>query len=101
MNLTKWMILGVFLVMLPACSMDQPKVPPTGNSSTSEPGNTLAVGTAPVEGNTERGAALFKTAHDPLPACSTCHSIGQDKVVGPGLGGISTRAGTRVNGQSA
>lgn len=46
-----------------------------------------------------RGKALFSS---PPSICSTCHSVEPDVViVGPSLAGIASRAGTRVDGQSA
>lgn len=42
------------------------------------------------------GEALF-TAQ----GCSSCHSTGTDTIVGPGLSGLSERAGSRVAGKSA
>lgn len=33
--------------------------------------------------------------------CSACHSTGSDKIVGPGLAGVSQRAESRVTGQTA
>jgi len=46
-----------------------------------------------------RGAALFQS---PPAICGTCHALVPDVVVvGPSLAGIASRAGTRVDGQSA
>ena len=33
--------------------------------------------------------------------CTVCHSTGTDTKVGPGLGGLSERAGSRVDGMTA
>ncbi|MEP7285373.1 MAG: c-type cytochrome [Chloroflexota bacterium] len=91
----------IFTIIVTACSSKQQSAP-TDSLSTPAPANdTSTVGGKSLEGNVDRGAALFKTGHDPLPACSTCHSTGHDKIVGPGLGGLSVVAGQRVPGQSA
>jgi mono/diheme cytochrome c family protein len=48
-----------------------------------------------------RGAALFKEGVGGQPACLTCHSLTDQRIVGPGLGGIAARAGQRVRGKTA
>ena len=48
---------------------------------------------APGEaGNVSVGQVLFISE-----GCSGCHSIGDDKIVGPGLKGIAARAGSRTS----
>ncbi len=102
MSLSKCIAIAVCVVILTVCGANPQRIPPTSISNTQAPGNnTVSVESASLEGNAEQGANLFKTAQGPVPACSTCHSTGQDKIVGPGLGGISSRAETRVSGQSA
>ena len=48
------------------------------------------------EPDAARGEALFGAN-----GCSGCHSLGDDKLVGPGLSGVAERAATRVEGLSA
>ena len=48
------------------------------------------------EPDAARGEALFAAN-----GCSGCHSLGDDKLVGPGLSGVAERAATRVEGLSA
>jgi len=55
----------------------------------STPSGEVANNSASVDGE-----SLFTTN------CSSCHSTGDDTIVGPGLAGIADRAGTRVAGQS-
>ena len=57
-------------------------------------------------GDVARGDALFHHGRDGAPACSNCHSTttsgkGGPLAIGPGLLGISERAATRVEGESA
>jgi mono/diheme cytochrome c family protein len=35
---------------------------------------------------------LFKEGHGGLPACSTCHTLDDSRLIGPGLRGIGSRA---------
>ena len=56
----------------------------------STPSGEVANNSASVDGE-----SLFTTN------CSSCHSTGDETIVGPGLAGIADRAGTRVAGQSA
>lgn len=48
-----------------------------------------------------RGAVLFKQSIGDQPACSTCHSLNDLRIVGPGLGGVGSRAGQRIRGKTA
>ncbi len=52
------------------------------------------------EGDPERGQLLFERSIQ-APACISCHRTDSVNAVGPGLGGFSERAGTRVAGLSA
>jgi cytochrome c2 len=60
---------------------------------------SLKPGTAPVGTVIETGGAdgadIFATN------CTSCHSTGDDTIVGPGLAGIGERAALRVAGMSA
>jgi cytochrome c oxidase subunit 2 len=53
-------------------------------------------GGAPAGEPVERGKQLFISA-----GCSGCHSTTPDNIVGPGLGGVDARAGTRKPGMSS
>ena len=46
-------------------------------------------------GNSASGEKAFNEN-----GCSACHSTGSDKIVGPGLAGVSQRAESRVAGQT-
>ena len=60
---------------------------------------SLKPGTAPagavIETGGADGADIFATN------CTSCHSTGDDTIVGPGLAGIGERAALRVSGMSA
>ena len=60
-----------------------------------KPGSAPAGETASSGGGDADGESLFVTN------CASCHSTGDDTVVGPGLAGIADRAGSRVAGQDA
>jgi cytochrome c2 len=53
------------------------------------------------QGDAARGEALFSESIKGAPACSSCHHISIETLVGPGLVGIGERAASRVDGQSA
>ncbi|MBZ0276612.1 MAG: DUF3179 domain-containing protein [Anaerolineae bacterium] len=61
------------------------------------------VETAAIQGDAANGQALFNTFQaDAGFACSTCHFPDkEDRLIGPGLLNVSTRAETRVAGLSA
>jgi cytochrome c len=102
MSLSKWIVFGLFTAILAACNTIPPGILQPGISRTEGPArNISSTRSASLEGSADRGGTLFRTAQGAVPACSTCHSTGQEKIVGPGLGGISTEAGKRVRGQSA
>jgi mono/diheme cytochrome c family protein len=52
-------------------------------------------------GDAARGEALFTQPVGGQPACSTCHTLDETRIVGPGLGGVAARTGERVPGESA
>jgi cytochrome c oxidase subunit 2 len=58
-----------------------------------KPGSSEAVA-APAGGKVD-GAEVFATN------CTSCHSTGDNTVVGPGLAGVGARAGSRVDGMDA
>ncbi len=52
----------------------------------------------------ERGQAIFNTMLETSSGswmCASCHSTAAVRLVGPGLGGVSTVAGERVAGEDA
>ena len=55
----------------------------------------------PTNGDVTHGAAIFVSSVKDAPSCITCHRVDSITLVGPGLGGFATRAGSRVNGLSA
>jgi mono/diheme cytochrome c family protein len=63
----------------------------TGGSTAPAPTAT----TAPAAGDPDAGQATFAAN------CAACHSTTDQQIVGPGLGGVATRAATREAGLSA
>lgn len=61
--------------------------------------------TALAPGDPQVGKELFNRTQElaGAPTCKTCHVIGagEPAIVGPNLNGIATRAGQRVEGQTA
>lgn len=57
----------------------------------------------PSDGNADNGQQIFRIGDGGAVACSTCHSIesGEDRSTGPSLGGIASRAGSRVENENA
>jgi nitric oxide reductase subunit C len=54
-----------------------------------------------VSGNADNGQKLFNSGKGSAPACSACHSVKpNEKLVGPSLAGIATRAGQTVKDPS-
>lgn len=63
-----------------------PNTASTGNvSSTGSQANTQTANTVPT-GNADQGKLLFQTN------CSSCHSVGDNKIVGPGLKGVTSKS---------
>jgi len=113
MSLPGLLIVGAFFFL--ACASDDgevvptPVFEPTAAPSADAPA-AMAVQDAPAEvaptavpeaptaaaGDATNGEALFA-----VQGCSSCHSTGENRVVGPGLSGVGVRAETRVDGQSA
>ncbi len=52
-------------------------------------------------GDAERGEILYSENINGAPNCASCHSLEDERLVGPALAGYSTVAGSRVEGQSA
>lgn len=80
-------------------------VPPTATPEppTEAPTEAPAADAASVSGDAANGETLFTTFQALAGfACNTCHlSISEDRLIGPGLLNIGSRAATRVDGQSA
>ncbi|MBI2965655.1 MAG: cytochrome c oxidase subunit II [Chloroflexi bacterium] len=64
---------------------------PAGQAPAGQP-----AGGAPAGDPVARGKQLFTSA-----GCSGCHATTPDNIVGPGLGGVETRAATRKPGMSS
>jgi mono/diheme cytochrome c family protein len=74
-----------------------------GGGGSGQTGGTSSTGggSAPA-GNVAAGETLFAQATiGANPGCKTCHSLDGTQLVGPTMQGYATRAGTRVQGQSA
>ncbi len=54
-----------------------------------------------AEGDPGSGAKLFEQSLDESPTCISCHQISDVALVGPGLENYGSRAGSRVEGESA
>src|SRR5262245_53777549 len=78
----------VFAMLLPGCTSGTQSVVATNKSTT-------------VDSAVQRGSVLFKEGQTGLPACSTCHTLDDSRLIGPGLRGIASRAGQRVPGETA
>jgi mono/diheme cytochrome c family protein len=57
--------------------------------------------TLPTSGDAGHGAVIFNQGVGDAPPCAACHRTDSSALVGPGLGGLSARAGSRVSGLSA
>ncbi|MDX2139420.1 MAG: cytochrome c [Chloroflexota bacterium] len=67
--------------------------------STTEGGVAVA-----ATGDVARGEQLFNTPYQTASGqwiCANCHSTGENRLIGPGMGGLAARAATRVEGQDA
>lgn len=53
------------------------------------------------EGDAANGAILYEQGADGANACRACHSLTDERLVGPGFAGVYERAGSRVAGQTA
>lgn len=113
MSLTGLLIVGA--IFFAACQGEdaevvptpvfEPTVAPAGDAPTAMSVPDVPAEVAPTAvpeaqdaatGDATNGEALFAAQ-----GCSGCHSTGENSVVGPGLSGVSVRAETRVEGQSA
>src|SRR5258706_4995658 len=54
----------------------------------------------PTTGDAAHGKVVFNSQMNGAPACSSCHSLEIQNIVGPGLAGLPDRAGKRVDGMS-
>jgi len=82
----KLSIAALLVALLVGCSSTPPKI---------------AFTDLPAQGDAGRGAHVFTTGVSDAPACATCHRTDGVTLVGPGLGGLATRAEARVSGLSA
>lgn len=86
MKIKRLTLILLFSLLLVAC----------GGDATEEP---------PLQGNAENGERLFKQrviGPASAPGCANCHSLEPDIVlIGPSQAGLGSRAGGRVDGQSA
>ena len=87
----------------PATATARPATPTTAATSvatsTSSPAaaTTVPATTTPGgAGDPVKGQAVFNSK-----GCAGCHSTGTNTVVGPGLGGVATKAATRKSGMTA
>lgn len=75
----------VLALMIGACSSDPPAIP---------------LADLPA-GDAINGEKVFLQSHNDAPACTSCHTLTDLKLVGPGLAGIGQRADQAVRNQSA
>jgi cytochrome c553 len=52
-------------------------------------------------GDATSGAQLFTQSINGVPSCSSCHSLDDSVIAGPGMQGYAARAGTRIPNMSA
>lgn len=75
---------------------------PTAEGAATTTGSDTA--TVEVVGDAANGEALFNTAFQTASGqwmCANCHSTGENRLIGPGLAGISQWGGTMVEGEDA
>jgi mono/diheme cytochrome c family protein len=79
--------------------------PPTATPvpPTEAPTEEVAAAADAPEGDAANGKVLFETFRNEVSfACATCHHVdSEDRLIGPGLLNVSTRAETRVEGETA
>lgn len=91
----------------PTATPVPPTATPTTEPPTATPTTALVIATpvqaAAITGNADNGNKLFHEMREETNfACATCHNVDtEDRLIGPGLLNISTRAGSRVPGESA
>lgn len=73
------------------------------DNTVSPPADTTTIITLPDTADSEHGSELFETFQaDAGFACSTCHRAdSEDRLIGPGLLNVGSRADSRVDGQLA
>ena len=62
--------------------------------------NTVTFADLPA-GNAENGELLYSENINGAPNCATCHSLEDQRLVGPSLGDYGAVADSRIEGQSA
>jgi nitric oxide reductase subunit C len=77
-----------------------PTSTPAVVEATAEGGTTVVA----ASGDVTRGEQLFNTPFQTASGqwiCANCHSTGENRLIGPGMGGLAARAATRVAEQDA
>lgn len=80
-----------------------PPPTPEAAAATQAAGDT-AGSTTEVVGDAASGETLFNTAFQTASGqwmCANCHSTAENRLIGPGLGGIAQWGGTMVEGEDA
>ena len=104
----RFLLLGLFAVVLTACGSgdvetpaDEPvpitAAPASAATATQSPAPTVTPRPEPTRTpDAVNGEKVFLNNQ-----CAVCHSTGTNRVTGPGLAGVLERAATRVEGMSA
>ncbi len=99
---------GLLLLPVIVAATDRATPAPTPAATTEATPEATAEATETVAliGDATRGDEIFHHGLNGAPACSNCHSTtvsgkGSALAIGPGLKGISERAATRVEGETA
>ncbi len=101
MKKKRWIILGVLMLTLLACSSSFFATPTPAPTPTPVPVGTDLQDPLPP-GDPARGELLFNGQVNGLYACSGCHGVFEGQVTTcPNILGVATRAATRVSGYSA
>jgi cytochrome c2 len=87
---------------IPATATTVPTSEPPTATTVPPTASPVPVAAGP-SGDAENGKVLFETFYDQVSfACATCHHVDtEDRLIGPGLLNVSTRAATRVEGLDA
>ena len=70
-------------------------------ASTDSGSGVFSYANLPAKGDAANGQQIFEHGKADAPGCTTCHHIDSTASIGPGLGGLPDRAGSRVDGQTA
>lgn len=104
LHLSRWQHLTGVLILslvLAACATTESRSPVQETSAppTIQPDTSAETDNSDA-GDPTRGEQLFTQSIGGMPSCSTCHALDSSQIVGPGMAGISERAGSRVEGQT-